>query len=888
MKIGAQQKFTVCNIIASLMILILGLTHTIAISNSGLFLILDLLFSIIFLILEWKQKFISQTSDYYLGVTQIIMIIIEIEMLKEIAHEGSFIYIILKLFALIQILQIQLLQSLLFFIGLTYLIVRFNQFQYVVSYIGIAFAPIIIIYERDDANELLEMLKETLPTSILVIDKQSKKPLYHTKNLETEFKYEILHSDEFIKCLHCFYSENKIKLQSIIDSFLPHMYSAHQHFKILFSEILDNCQYLSQSPLFKKISGQFDSPEDEFNEEREHKNENEIVIETPKYKQHSRPSILLSEETPKYQKSKIIEELIMKSQSQKTICLVQLRKKKLKINLNSCLWFGKQAFMIILQSKEIDKQLLNLQEQLIQQQQISENKDLILATVFHDFKTPINGIVSILESLDCKSEITQMEKYYHNIIKKNVYLMLYMIYDIQDYARIQKKQLRLCLTDFYINEIIDEVVEMCLIQAEQKGVEIKTYYDIPSYQIHSDPNRIKQIIMNFLSNSLKFTEQGSITISVQSLNTDKSQHIKRSNTSKNIQYQVGDQTVQQIRKTLQGKYQESSINRLVYSISVEDTGCGIPDNIKPQLFNLFATFSNQKIENKSGTGIGLMVCKNLVGLLGPSENIDLWSEQNVGTKMTFQIYAKLQDKSMKSANYISCFKQEHSSQYLSIQQHDDSSNGKDNHQVIVRSSLVRIYTKVQEKTENDINEPSSEDPDQTKTRNIIQLKSLGQKLFKQKTYPKIRDSQEVQDPRKKLRKVLQNKKFGILLVDDQIFNLMAFKTLLQDMITGLDIIEAYNGQQAINKLLQNQKSLNIRYVFLDLYMPILNGWQAAEKIRIMINDREIDDVKLVALSGFDDEDEQEKCEKFGFDAFVPKPIKLEVIAEVFYQLENKQ
>ncbi|CAK70528.1 unnamed protein product (macronuclear) [Paramecium tetraurelia] len=172
----------------------------------------------------------------------------------------------------------------------------------------------------------------------------------------------------------------------------------------------------------------------------------------------------------------------------------------------------------------------------------------------------------------------------------------------------------------------------------QKGVEIKTYYDIPSYQIHSDPNRIKQIIMTFLSNSFKFTEQGNFIISVQTLNADKSQHIKRSNTPQIIQYQKNI-----TRKILQGKYYENFINKLVYTISVEDTGCGIPDNIKPQLFNLFATFSNQKIENKSGIGIGLMVCKNLVGLLVPSENIDLWSEQNVGTMMTCQIYAKLQD-----------------------------------------------------------------------------------------------------------------------------------------------------------------------------------------------------------------------------------------------------
>ncbi|CAD8087096.1 unnamed protein product [Paramecium sonneborni] len=536
-----------------------------------------------------------------------------------------------------------------------------------------------------------------------------------------------------------------------------------------------------------------------------------------------------------------------------------------------------------------------LNDELEESRRQNDNKDQILATVFHDFKTPINGISTIVEAMEEKFDTNAQQKYYLRIIKKNVYLMLYMIQDILDFARIQKNQLRLSISDFYLNEIIEEVVELVAIQAEQKGVVITTHYDLPTYQIYSDPNRIKQVLMNFISNSLKFTESGSIKISVTSHQTDKSQHIIRTGSSKNMfSQQQNQQTIGQLRKQLSGRSVKSvsGSNRMIYTISITDTGCGISELIKPKLFNMFATFSSKEVQNKCGTGIGLMVCKKLIKLLGPSENIDLWSEQNRGTKMSFQIYSRLSDDPKRSPNYISVFKQESSSKNFNMESHSQFDDQQSIQQTFVRSSLLYVYQRQVDKHDTDQDQdfhPEQEDIDQQKFNNINYMKNQRSPAVSNIKIKEqmLDDSQDIIDPRHRLQKLLQNKPhFSILIVDDEPFNVLALKLLLQDISSNITFLEAYNGQQAITKLINFQKQKNIKYVFMDLLMPILNGWQATKMIREMILKKQVDEVNVIAISGYDDQNEQERCGNIGFDAFITKPVRLEMITEVFVQLEK--
>lgn len=70
-------------------------------------------------------------------------------------------------------------------------------------------------------------------------------------------------------------------------------------------------------------------------------------------------------------------------------------------------------------------------------------------------------------------------------------------------------------------------------------------------------------------------------------------------------------------------------------VTVSDTGVGIPDHIKPKLFNLYATFDHNRGSNRQGTGLGLVICKKLVGLLGPKAEIEIESEVGMGSKFSF-------------------------------------------------------------------------------------------------------------------------------------------------------------------------------------------------------------------------------------------------------------
>ncbi|CAD8114695.1 unnamed protein product [Paramecium sonneborni] len=318
-----------------------------------------------------------------------------------------------------------------------------------------------------------------------------------------------------------------------------------------------------------------------------------------------------------------------------------------------------------------------------------------------------------------------------------------LIYDIQDYARIQKKQLRLCLTNFYINEIIDEVIDMCLIQAELKGVEMNSYYATPLYQIHSDPNIIKQIIMNYVSNSQNLQSKG----------------------------------VSQQQKTLQGTSQ-SSTNRFIYTISIEDTGCEIQFNIKPQFYNYLRLFLLKNREQN--------LDKYWINSLQKSCRFDHQKEQIYEVNKILELKCLLkymQNFKIILLNLLIIQIVLNRAQRFIIWEGESSSNSK-----IFSFKQIRCRS--------------------NKNMKYEQFLSLGQKLQNFKTYYKG-DSQEVQDTRQIQIKIsFVKQKTWYLLVDDQIFNLIALKTLLKDLISEIYIIEAYNEQQPINKVHRQQTHLS--------------------------------------------------------------------------------
>lgn len=136
--------------------------------------------------------------------------------------------------------------------------------------------------------------------------------------------------------------------------------------------------------------------------------------------------------------------------------------------------------------------------------------------------------------------------------------------------------------------------------------------------MYSDPNRIKQILLNLLSNSLKFTNKGSITIEISLEARDH----KRS----------------------------PDIRGGLVKIQVTDTGVGMPESVMNRLFNQYATFDHNNGSNKHGVGLGLVICKRLVGLLGPQERIFVESCEQEGSSFWFYIHQFMLDDADSNAN----------------------------------------------------------------------------------------------------------------------------------------------------------------------------------------------------------------------------------------------
>ncbi|CAD8162046.1 unnamed protein product [Paramecium pentaurelia] len=592
------------------------------------------------------------------------------------------------------------------------------------------------------------------------------------------------------------------------------------------------------------------------------------------------------------------------------------------IDVLEIIWEQQPAIMLIFQSQNEKQQQQQIQELKLRDQY----KDDLLVSVSHDFKTPINGIVAIVQYLE-QIVIDQMEINYLIILKKWAQLLLYMISDILDFSRIQKNSLRLTNTTFYIQAIVQEIIDLVSLQANQKGIIVQKKITFGDRLMYSDPNRIKQILLNLLSNSLKFTEKGKIDIVVD--------------------YKNSEIENQQVR---------------LITISVSDTGVGIPDNIKPKLFQMYGTFDfTNNGSNKHGIGLGLVICKKLVGLLGPTDNIELISQVGIGSKFSFDVYINNDQRNLttitnskemtnfykqdtkqlqydqNSANQLltsqftifnqsllaPCIQNQKKLNKKGISTLQDIQDRKLSNSIY---QLRKIQRKETQKKSQIIHENhgnfgnlcflcSVEDSDHSKQKNIEQYLEFSSEIIHAKQIQKNNkqvdssmntplyniDSMESpatqNRPRKPLKitesiddmmKMLFPEPCTILVVDDSPVNVIAFRLILTkyDFIT---VEEAYNGEQAIQKIKMGMiNDKRYQYIFMDLTMPIMNGYEATEQIRLLENNNLVPKSYIIALTGYDDLKEKEKCQQKGFDAFVSKPIKIIDIISVINEVKNSK
>ena len=235
-------------------------------------------------------------------------------------------------------------------------------------------------------------------------------------------------------------------------------------------------------------------------------------------------------------------------------------------------------------------------------EEAAQAKSIFLANVSHELRTPLNGVIGNSELL-LESNLRKDQAEMADAIRVSADLLLSLINDILDFSKMEANKMKLCIIAFNADEMIREIVRSVpgnhrdSSKTSAKNVEIVQDIHLPQVLIYGDPVRLHQVLGNLIGNSLKFTEQGSITIGAR---TD---------------WETGD--------------------AVKIAFWVKDTGIGIPAHRLPKLFKPFSQADASTARKYGGSGLGLSICKSLIESMGGT--IALESVENVGTTVSFSL-----------------------------------------------------------------------------------------------------------------------------------------------------------------------------------------------------------------------------------------------------------
>ncbi|HAN18334.1 MAG: hypothetical protein A2X13_04455 [Bacteroidetes bacterium GWC2_33_15] len=561
-------------------------------------------------------------------------------------------------------------------------------------------------------------------------------------------------------------------------------------------------------------------------------------------------------------------------------------------NQNEYIYYDDNDNEIIIYKKEIpyilDNENISLEAfiditpiEIARKREIAANKSKseFLAKMSHEIRTPLNGIIGMADALGGTNLNDKQADAVH-IIKKSADLLLSIINDILDFSKIEAGKMVIEETPFNLREEIESTASLFRLRTEEKGIELITEIkkNVPD-QLIGDPFRLRQVLSNLIGNSIKFTFEGKILITIEM-----------------VKMQKGYITLQ---------------------FSIEDTGIGIPKEKLKEIFSSFSQADGSTTRKFGGTGLGTTIAKQLVELMGG----EIWVEspssisfdpQYTGSKFSFTIQVFSNEKLKKETDFskITDYNQinvliiNKNPKNDKIILHTFNSFETNNKEIIPGEDTIALLEKNSSGAENKyhlliINDCAEFDgiglarkihenglsskyliaiiSSNDQPGNYIKCKINGVDYYLIKPYEAseiyeilIENFTSLRVTDKELPELNKLKKnIKILVAEDNIINQKVAQTIFKNL--GYEIILAQNGKDCVKKIKENKFDI----VFMDIMMPEQDGLEATAEIRSMGYS-----LPIVAMTANAREEDKTQAFDSGMNYYLAKPVRIEEVKEV--------